>query len=451
MPYIPNPATGEQILVTQTEYDSWVTKVTSRDSLSSPVITTEESQSTSDQTPPGPIAYQPPPTSIQTFDDGSTLQTFDDGSTLATSTDGALSSSNATEDITAPSSLGFGAANDDSGVPTVSSINATINAVSVGPIVSQPNVLDQYASYTYSLGLYLITPDQFNDLKNGPPNFAEWTLLIQSGGALTTPNQSALGQRSPFFKLDYYLDNLNLLSRLPGGGPGTLTAHNVTELDFNIYEPNGISLINNLAQAVQNLYKQSPAAGSATNGATTTVPGQAGTGPTTTGGVPLTVSYMQTPYVMVIRFYGYDDQGNLLQAGNPSKAIVTKYYPFAISKIDFKLQSKAIEYKVTGKVLIYDLAPSAKRGSIPANINLVGKTINDILNGNNSAGIEVSPADGRSSSSTPSVQKAPPAPAPKHDIQSTIGISGIHAGTPGAENQQQADTLNLLLAGNMGA
>jgi hypothetical protein len=421
MPYIPNPTTGEQFLVTQSEYDSWVTKVTSRDSLNGFVTTTtEESQSVSDQTPPGPMVYQPPPNSIQTFDDGSTLQTFDDGSTLATATDGSLSSSNAIEDITAPSSPGVGAANDDRGIPTTSSINTTINAVSNGPIVSQPNILDQYASYTYSLSLYLITDTQYNDLQNGPPNFAEWTLLIQSGGALTTPNSSALGQRSPFFNLDYYLDNLTLVSKLPGGGPGTLTAHNVTELDFTILEPNGISLINNLAQAVQTLYKQSPAI--------TNVAGA------TTGGSATQVSYMQAPYVMVIRFYGYDDQGNLLQAGNPGNqvspsvpgAIVTKYYPFVISKVDFKLASKAIEYKVTGKILAYDLAPSAKRGSIPANFNLVGKTINDILNGNNSAGMEVSPPDGRVSSSTPSIQKAPPGPAVpgSRDALTTSILSG---------------------------
>ena len=82
--------------------------------------------------------------------------------------------------------------------------------------------------------------------------------------------------------------------------------------------------------------------------------------------------------------------------------------------------------------------------------NLVGKTVSDILNGNQSAGMQVSPDDGRTS--TPSIQKAPPAAAaPRKDIQSTFGIAGIHADTPGAANQEQAHTLNLVVAGNMGA
>jgi hypothetical protein len=380
------------------------------DGLDPPIITTAQSQST-----PSAVDQKIPQAQLDSIT-GSILPVF--------------TQDQINQELSTPiaaNQLGVGAPNDDSGVKTVSSTNATLNAVSNGPIVAQPNILDQYASYTYSLSLYLITDTQYNDLQNGPPNFAEWTLLIQSGGALNTPNSSALGQRSPFFNLDYYLDNLTLVSKLPGGGPGTLTAHNVTELDFTILEPNGISLINNLAQAVQTLYKQSPAI--------TNVAGA------TTGGSATQVSYMQAPYVMVIRFYGYDDQGNLLQAGNPGNqvspsipgAIVTKYYPFVISKVDFKLQSKAIEYKVTGKILAYDLAPSAKRGSIPANFNLVGKTINDILNGNNSAGMEVSPQDGRASSSTPSIQKAPPGPAiPEPDSASVSNLFNDSTGyTPG--------------------
>jgi hypothetical protein len=42
-------------------------------------------------------------------------------------------------------------------------------------------------------------------------------------------------------------------------------------------------------------------------------------------------------------------------------------------------------------------------------------------------------------------------PAAKPAIQPSVGSQGIKAGTPGAANQQQADALNLLAAGGMGA
>ena len=188
------------------------------------------------------------------------------------------------------------------------------------------------------------------------------------------------------------------------GGAGTGAAHNVTTLEFTILEPNGISLINNLVQAVQTLYKQAPSYNSTTTGATATVPGQAGTGPTTTGSTSRTSpSYAQATYVMVIRFYGYDDQGNLVQAGNPGNqlapsapgAIVTKFYPFVISNLDFKLSNKAIEYRIKGMCVAYFLGASASRGSIQQNFNLVGKTVSDILSGNQSNSNQISPDDSK--------------------------------------------------------
>jgi hypothetical protein len=364
----------------------------------------KQTQSTSEQTPPGPMA-NPPVAKKDQLNQNLSTQTAanplgiindDEGNPLPP---------------TASNRAGVGAPNDDSGQATVSKINNNINATqpSVGFIKAQPNILDQYASYTYSLGLYLISDTQFNDLELGPPNFADWTLLIQSGGAMTTPNSSALGQRSPFFNLDYYLDNLTLVSGFPGGGPSTGAAHNVTNLEFTILEPNGISLINNLVQAVQTLYKQAPSSYNTTTGATTTVPGEAGVGPNTTGSSATTTpSYTQANYVMVIRFYGYDDQGNLLQGGNPGGAIITKFYPFVISSLDFKLSSKAIEYRIKGLCTMYVLGASAARGSIQQNFNLVGKTVSDILSGNQSNTNEVSPDDSKRTG-VPAIPRAPSA------------------------------------------
>jgi hypothetical protein len=53
-------------------------------------------------------------------------------------------------------------------------------------ILAQPNVLDQYASYTYAISWWLLTPSQYNSLTTGlapAPGSGNWSLLMQSGGA----------------------------------------------------------------------------------------------------------------------------------------------------------------------------------------------------------------------------------------------------------------------------
>jgi hypothetical protein len=51
-------------------------------------------------------------------------------------------------------------------------------------IPTQPNQLDQYASYTYSISWYLLSPAQFTAMvKAQKANVTGWQLLMQSGGA----------------------------------------------------------------------------------------------------------------------------------------------------------------------------------------------------------------------------------------------------------------------------
>lgn len=288
-------------------------------------------------------------------------------------------------------SPGVGTANDDNtNQPTPSRI---LNTAANGPIVAQPNVLDQYASYTYSLAWYVMTPEQFNGLSSGEINMNNWMLLMQSGGAQANVNDNGKGGRSPYFTLDYYMDNLILTTNCPGGGSGgTLSANNGGELEFTVTEPNGITLPNNLALAYQ----------SAVKGAK---------------GVEAT-AWAQALYCMVITFRGYDDQGNLVEAGrggnqngtstaaNP-RATVKKIYPFTITDFQFRIANRIVEYKITAKCPIYQINASSRRGSIPQAFALVGKTVGDILSGNGSKGTAVAVApEGRN---TTAQQPQPPA------------------------------------------
>lgn len=245
--------------------------------------------------------------------------------------------------------IGVGAASDDKGSSTT--VPVAVNAQGGSSVTPSPNVLDQYANYTYALSWYLLTPEQFTTMKETSKlNTNGWSLLMQSGGA-------PVKERNKYFMLDYYMDNLEIETSFLNN-----MVASATSLNFTVTEPNGITLIGNINKAVRDLYKQP--AGSVQNAF----------------------------YVMVIRFYGWDAQGNLVTkvspvAGTPgttpgvSNSVVVKYYPFQITKLTFKAANKAIEYRIEGNMPQYTYATGSALGSVPHNVELSGETVDDVLNG----------------------------------------------------------------------
>ena len=107
-------------------------------------------------------------------------------------------------------------------------------------VTAQPNVLDDYYSYTYSAALYLLKPEQYTRLINSKTKKIDgYNLLIQSGGAATNvggirpppsagaateSNYGSFGEaptgpttgpspdagRSPFFPNDFYFDSITI-------------------------------------------------------------------------------------------------------------------------------------------------------------------------------------------------------------------------------------------------
>lgn len=300
--------------------------------------------------------------------------------------------------------VGVGAAPEDNTKPNTNTTQQTINSTFGAPITPQANILDQYVSYTYSISWYLITPNQFKALKNSR-NTAGWQLLIQSGGAaVTAPNTTTAG-RNQYFSLDYYLDNLVIHSVAM---KGTGLAHNATDISFTVTEPNGITLIQTLYTAVSNLWKNNP-----TQYAQNSAP-----------------NYISNPYCLVIRFYGYDENGNLVTVGKNSStgksAIVEKFYPFLLTDLTFRVANKAVEYAIKAKPLPYSLNLSQNRGTIPFNYELVGSTVDDVLNGR--AVTATVPTDpGRTTS-----------PQPQTSAPSVVGNTVTSTTTPTPANASNA-------------
>lgn len=271
------------------------------------------------------------------------------------------------------SAPGAGAANDDSGTNKVVS---DLNAIDwTDKIVSQNNVLTQYASYTYQASLYLLDRNNLQRILNtGSKDLGNAKLLIQSGGAPP-------GGRSDFFGLDYYIDRIELKSFFVG--KSTRLAHNVKEVKMTVVEPNGISFVQNLDAAVQQVF--------GTISASTVSDVRRADNATGSASQLNKRNFAAETYLLVIKFYGYDEQGNLIRGGRNSNqttnqtsdpnAFVEKFYPLVITKLDFRIASKAVEYDIQFKAPPYYINVSQGRGTIPFNFEFSGKTVKDILAG----------------------------------------------------------------------
>jgi hypothetical protein len=277
------------------------------------------------------------------------------------------------------------------GTGTDSVVTGALNTTTRPQIIPQPNVLDKFSSYTYRISVYLMSPTQYFQLvRSKKKNINGYNLLFQSGGAPTNTggfqgalstaaqataqnnadlaaegigfqqsapgvNNSVDAGRNPAFPLDFYIDNCTLTNILQGKGSNS--NHSVSTLKFTVIEPVGITLIDRIYEAVQD------------------------SAPTENSG---RVNYSNAQYLMAIRWYGYDQNGNVI-SGNPNnsdpRSAVEKLIPFVINKINWKVSAKATEYEFDCTAIGQIIAGGTRRGVIPYDIQLTQGTVGGILGG----------------------------------------------------------------------
>ena len=371
--------------------------------LASPTVTTGQSQST-----PAPNAR-------------------DDSSTQAPTSGG----------VGAGTSSNASAARGNDNTPPASSNTAqqVINQTFANQrIVAQPNVLDQYASYTYAISWWVLTPDQYNSLTSGlapAPGSGNWSLLMQSGGAPTAG-------RNQFFPLDYYLDDLEIETVLAGKGTGMST--NGMTIKFKVVEPNGLTLIQNLYSAVQTAALNTSAQTAQQAASGTATPGTVNANQTSQP-----PNYGAAQYCLTIEFYGYDERGNLvapargqisttgqLATTNP-QSVIKKYYPFLIENITFRTVANQVEYHVIGHPVPYDTGTSQARGTIPFAFQLSGQTVGQLLQGG--------PTVAATAQASPGERIDKPAPNMNEVIQASNRVVANTAGVD-ANGNFTGDTQN---------
>lgn len=266
--------------------------------------------------------------------------------------------------------------------------NSSPEAQSTGPALrteaskTQPpgkrlkNPLGYFSSYNYQLSLYMITPDAYDAfIQSGRKNINAFSEIAgsQNGGAYLVAQSGGINNgdelRAPGFNFDYTIDNLSFNTITSGkAGEGDT---NTTEMKFTIIEPYGFSFVSNLRRAQAALE-----AGLAKNGKSIHLPKN----PT------------KQFFILGIRFYGYDETGNLMKGtemfddntldptapGNG--AVFQRYYDIIITEMKFKIDGKAVTYNISAASLAPAEAFGIKRGQVDTNINIEASDVETAVN-----------------------------------------------------------------------
>ena len=227
-------------------------------------------------------------------------------------------------------------------------------------ITPKPNPLKQFASYTYNVSLYLVNKPGLQRLQQGIKSVAGLPLILQSGGASGAGVTDMFGaKRSPYFNLDYYIDDIELDGIVTG--TSTQSIHNQHTIRFTITEPNGLTFLENLHNAVKD-YK------------------------TSLGFAAEKINYASQVYLMVIRFKGHQIDGipETLgeMTGGDADGYSEKYIPFVFTGVRFRMEDNKIVYhcEAAAPMSFYNL--NATHAAIPFNVELNGGTVGDVLTAN---------------------------------------------------------------------
>ena len=249
-------------------------------------------------------------------------------------------------------------------------------AGSISSVIPKQNPLGNFSSYTYALSLYMVTPEVMNSFTVNGAVFSDRDragifIVAQSGGINNATEQRAitstgtLGRGQP--GLDFYIDDLNLETFLQGGIKGPSIS---TSIKFKIIEPIGFSFLTDVAKAAKAVNQKSSIISRAKE----------------------TPTAFQQCYILGIRFYGYDVNGKVVTAGDPTlkeykngfadaNSVIERFIPIKFSSIKFKLDERATNYMCEA----YQFSEQAVFGQINATIKspteIVGGTVGEAIAG----------------------------------------------------------------------
>ena len=297
---------------------------------------------------------------------------------------GAISSQGIANPNNAATTAGFNqtAGSNDDAAPTMSQTTrsaAAAGADSIGDGTGPlPNVLDKYPSYTYNLSLYIITPQDYNrlvlaDSTNDSISLPGDQLLIRSGGGPIGQNK----RNTYFSDCDFVLDNLKIDAVIGFSQQGIPSS--VGRLNFTVTEPTGATFIYRLQSATAELANKDPNSARA---------------------------YFTHTYALIIRFYGYDDLGNVItprgnvnqldQANSSESAVLSKVFFFTLTDVKTRIGARVVEYQIQGLFSSSAAARTSNLGVSPTHFSVTGANLNEIFNGEPGSTTPTTTSDQRS-------------------------------------------------------
>lgn len=220
--------------------------------------------------------------------------------------------------------------------------DADLSAIEINP---RPNELNKFSSYTYNLALYMLNSKSYVNLLTAPSTpqavLNDSLLLMRSGGVGNEGRNSALEQQVGSAD-KFYIDDLEM-SSVSLGPSKTKQNTNVTDIRFKITEPRGVTLLETLQDA-----------------AALTL-------------VSTKERYIHAPYILEIKFKGYDETGQPMPASS-----TPKYVPVKITDINFEVTASGTEYSVQAIPYAHDMFGQIS-STIPMNVELTAATIGNIF------------------------------------------------------------------------
>lgn len=257
------------------------------------------------------------------------------------------------------------------------STNSASGGNAFGTDLRRWNPLSNFSSYTYSLTLYMLSPEAANYFANTgklPPTQSDgvYVIVAQSGGirndseprGLTFDKSGAPGPGKE--GLDYYIDDLTIETFLLFQD-GQKTATQSTKFDFKVIEPLGYTFLTKLSNTCNYVNQNSVILADAGDSKP---------------------NLYQQHYMIGVRFYGYDVNGKILQSNevpdagqalNDNFALFERLFPLTGTKVSFTVSGRATVYSWECVLLPLQAAFGSKNGDITNQASFDGVTVGEMI------------------------------------------------------------------------
>jgi hypothetical protein len=231
------------------------------------------------------------------------------------------------------------------------------------------NPLSMFSSYTYHITLYMITPYSYNKfIEQGNKGISPKDMFVVAESGGTNVN----GKNKRLFDLDFYIDDFSFQTYL---STNATKGANVDSLSFSfkIVEPFGFSFMSALKAAALKVVGKSD------------LPGH-----------DKAKHHLQQLYMIGIKFYGYDADGNLVTDDTTNQLIpntdngssndqfadngvFARYFPINITEMQFRLDGKATVYNFKAINVSVNTGNGVKHNQVKTSQSLTGKTVEELL------------------------------------------------------------------------